>query len=117
MDPSLQITVAAFGSVASAITALVIVAILVRLLGEQQDTEILREIRLLCNEVKGYGERVNNYIVFNHTANRIVGDVAGTVGPEGEVTKFRPLQIEKKYLGHRVRLLAILSDGEDAKLF
>lgn len=116
MDPSLQITIAAFGSVVSTLVALAIVAMLVRLLGEQQDTEILREIRLLRDEVRGYGERVNNFIIFDHTANRIVGDVAGTVGPEGEVTKFRPFGIEG-HTGHRVRLLAILSDGKEARLF
>ena len=116
MDPSLQLAIAAFGSIASTLTALAIVAILVRLLGEQQDTEILCEIRLLREEMKEH-RRITNYIIFDHTANRIVGDVAGTVGPEGGVTKFRPFKIEPKYKAHRVRLLAILSDGEDAHLF
>lgn len=120
MDPLIQITIAAIGGVSTTIITLVILAVLIRLLPEQQDLEILSEIRLLREEVKAYSrERVvnHNYIIYDHTRNAIVGDVTGTVAKDGGVTKFRPFGIDSKHAGDRVRLLAILSDGEGANIF
>jgi len=69
-------------------------------------------------EVRQRGYTANhNYIIYDHTRNAIIGDIPATVAKDGGVIGHRLWGIDPKYAGDRVRLLAILSDGEDSGLF
>ena len=119
MSPEIQLTIAAGGAVLSTLVTFVIVALLIRLIGEQEDSAILCEIRLLREEVASYKDRVvnHNYIIYDHTRNAIVGDVPATVSRVGGITPFRAWHIDPKHTGEKVRVLAILTDGEQSAIF
>jgi len=111
-----QVAIAAVGSISTVLIALVIVALLVRLIGEQEDDVILHEIRNIRKEIKDC-KTVNNYFIFDHTRNAIVGDTAGVINDQGEVTKFRKFDVDQKHRGKLVRVIVVLQDGEKSQIF